>query len=181
MGIPSGYTSAQVVQAVPTGINSALVLISTTSFSAVSTISVNDVFSTTYDNYKIILTCTSQTGTAGNILMRMRVSSADNTNNEYTRSKFFYASSNSTGCDSGSTGTSSFLVGEDATNSFSLIELYAPFLSQKTKHNVQAAKENNGLIFSGSMTVTTSYTGFTLLLSSATNFTGNVSVYGYAK
>jgi len=158
-----------------------LTLISTTTFSAVATVTVNDQFSTTYDNYKILLTCTSQTGTTGNILMRMRVGGADNTNNEYTRSKFFWSSANSTGSDSGSTGTSSFLIGEDATNSFSSIELYAPFLSQRTKHNVQAAKDNNGIVYSGSMTVTTSYTGFTLLLSSATNFTGNVSVYGYAK
>jgi hypothetical protein len=160
---------------------SGLVLLNTTTFSAVASQSVNDVFSSAYDNYKIIINCNSQTGTAGNILMRLRVSGSDNSNNEYTRSKLFWASNNGSGVDSGSSGTSSFLVGEDATNSFSSIELYSPFLTGKTKHNTQAAKDNNGLIFSGSTTVTTSYTGFTLLLSSATNFTGSVSVYGYNK
>ena len=163
------------------GVAPGLVLISTTTFSAAATHTVNDVFSATYDNYKILLTCTSQTGSVGNILMRMRVGGADNTNNEYTRNKFYFTTANATGSDSGSTGTSSFLIGEDETNSFSSIELYAPFLTQKTKHNIQTAKQANGIIYSGTMTVTTSYTGFTLLLSSATNFTGSVSVYGYAK
>jgi hypothetical protein len=163
------------------GSNAGLTLINTTSFSAVASESVNDVFSADYDNYKIIVRYTTFTGTPGNAQIRLRVGGSDNTNNEYTRSKLFWASSNTSGVDSGSSGTSSFLIGEDGANSFSCIELYAPFLTEKTKHNTQAAKDNNGLIFSGSTTVTTSYTGFTLLSSSATNFTGSVSVYGYNK
>jgi hypothetical protein len=163
------------------GASSGLTLINTTDFSAVASQSVNDVFSANYDNYKILLRLTTFTGTPGNAQMRLRVSGSDNTNNEYTRSKLFWASNNSSGVDSGSSGTSSFLIGEDGANSFSCIELYSPFLTEKTKHNTQAAKDNNGLIFSGSTTVTTSYTGFTLLSSAATNFTGSVSVYGYSK
>jgi hypothetical protein len=163
------------------GSNAGLTLINTTSFSAVASQSVNDVFSADYDNYKIIVSYTTFTGTPGNAQIRLRVDDEDNTNNEYTRSKLFWASNNASGVDSGSTGTSSFLIGEDGANSFSCIELYSPFLTGKTKHNTQAAKDNNGLIFSGSTTVTTSYTGFTLLSSSATNFTGSVSVYGYNK
>ena len=45
MGVPSGYTSGQVVQAVPTGINSALVcVVAETAFSAVGTINVNNCY-----------------------------------------------------------------------------------------------------------------------------------------
>ena len=56
MGIPSGYTSAQVVQAVPTGNNSALVLISTTTITnGVTSVTVTSQFSSTYDNYKILI------------------------------------------------------------------------------------------------------------------------------
>ena len=51
MGIPSGYTSAQVVQAVPTGINSALVKINTTTVSAQNTVTLSNVFSSTYHSY----------------------------------------------------------------------------------------------------------------------------------
>ena len=49
------YTSSQVVQAVPTGINSALVFIASGSFSAVSQGTVTGCFSSTYDNYKVII------------------------------------------------------------------------------------------------------------------------------
>ena len=56
MGIPSGYTSAQVVQAVPTGINSALVLVSSTTIgTTVSSVAVTNCFSADYDNYKIVV------------------------------------------------------------------------------------------------------------------------------
>jgi hypothetical protein len=161
------------------GASSGLTLLNTTSFSAVASQSVNNVFSASYDNYKILLTLTGFSGD-GNVQMRLRVGGSDNTNNEYTRSKLFWASNNLSGVDSGSSGTSSFLIGETATNTSSSIELYGPFASELTKHNTQAAKDNNGLIYSGSSTVTTSYTGFTLLTTGST-ISGRVSVYGYSK
>jgi len=159
---------------------SGLTLINTSSFSAVSSHSVNDVFSSTYDNYKILLTNYSFTGAAGVIQMRLRVGGTDNTSNEYQRSKFFWAYTNATGSDSGSIGTSSFLIGETSTDYFADIELGGPFRTQETKHATQATRKDNGLLYAGSMTVTTSYTGFTLLTTSTT-MTGSVSVYGYNK
>ena len=51
MGIPSGYTSAQVVQAVPTGINSALVYVAGGTMSAVASVTVDTCFTATYDEY----------------------------------------------------------------------------------------------------------------------------------
>jgi hypothetical protein len=56
------YTSSQVVQAVPTGINSALVFITSGSFSAVSQGTVTACFSSTYENYRVILNCTTWGG-----------------------------------------------------------------------------------------------------------------------
>ena len=55
MGVPNGYTSAQVVQAVPTGINSALVLITSGTVTATTTTDITNVFSSTYDNYLVII------------------------------------------------------------------------------------------------------------------------------
>ena len=55
MGIPSGYTSGQVVQAVPTGINSAFVYITGASFTSATTISMAaGVFTSTYKTYQVI-------------------------------------------------------------------------------------------------------------------------------
>jgi len=53
MGIPAGYTSGQVVQAVPTGINSAFVYLGGTTGSASASINVDSVFSATYTNYLV--------------------------------------------------------------------------------------------------------------------------------
>ena len=55
MGVPNGYTSAQVVQAVPTGINSALVLISKTTPTPATQLNITSVFSSTYASYKYII------------------------------------------------------------------------------------------------------------------------------
>ena len=159
-----------------------MVLLNTTSFSGVASQSINDVFSSTYDNYKILIN-TSDSNANGSILMRMRVSGADNTNNEYTRMRIYFDTGNSTAADNGSTGTSSFLTGNLNTTSGTqtTIELSSPFLTQRTKHVTFANQTQNGLLVSGTTTVTTSYTGFTLLPLTAVSMTGTVSVYGYAK
>ena len=54
----------------------------TVSFTSASTISLNDVFSTTYDNYRIIFRST--TSTTGQIKLRLRVSGSDNTTSNYS-------------------------------------------------------------------------------------------------
>ncbi len=63
MPIPSGYTSGQVVQAVPTGINSAFVYITGASFTSATTISMAaGVFTSTYKTYQIVFTATAAAG-----------------------------------------------------------------------------------------------------------------------
>jgi hypothetical protein len=115
--------------------------------------------------------------------MRMRVSGADNSNNEYTRSRQVFDSTNTSFADNGSTGTSSFLLGQLQTTNGALncVELFSPFLTQRTKHLTVITQPNAGLITSGQTTVTTSYTGFTLIAATAVTMSGTVSVYGYSK
>jgi hypothetical protein len=187
--VKDGATAiATLGSAIDTSINTALgtkkagmVLLNTTSFSAVASQSINDVFSATYDNYKIIINISNST-LSSSLSMRMRVSGTDNTNNEYTRTKFYVDQTNAFGSDSGSAGTSSFLIGDTqgTDGNQTLIEMQAPFLTQLTKHTTIGTKRLNYFAMSGSTTVTTSYTGFTLL-QGGTNMTGTVSVYGYNK
>jgi len=73
MPIPAGYTSGQIVQAVPTGINSALVLIAKTSFTTTATWTLDNIFSATYDNYRIDMVWTQLTSTANYGVFQMRV------------------------------------------------------------------------------------------------------------
>jgi hypothetical protein len=85
MGVPNGYTSAQVVQAVPTGINSALVYITGGTIS--NTTSVDNCFSATYLNYKIVFS-NLVSGDASAVKLRMRASGSDDTNSLYSFSNF---------------------------------------------------------------------------------------------
>ena len=62
---------------------SGLTFISGATFTASSAVIVNDVFSATYKNYKIIVQGTQSSTTATAINMRMRVAGADNTTNNY--------------------------------------------------------------------------------------------------
>ena len=71
-----------------------LVLLNTTSFSAVSSQSINDVFSATYKNYLVQFVGTQST--SAGFTMRLRVSGADNTNSTYNNAGVTYLSNNST-------------------------------------------------------------------------------------
>ncbi len=61
-------------------LSSGLVLLNTTSFSAVSSQSVNDVFSATYENYFLLVRTTAS---SDNINIRMRVSGSDDSTSNY--------------------------------------------------------------------------------------------------
>jgi hypothetical protein len=179
MGIPSGYTSGQVVQAVPTGINSALVLIkSQTIGTTVSSVEVTGAFSATYDNYKVILSG-GVASTAASISLQLGSTTtgyysgyprviyssaaasnlADNNASSFTR----YASGNTNGL---------------AAN----FELLAPNLASLTIINGQSltpATSSSGGNGSGFLNDTTSYTAFTFTPASGTLTGGTIKVYGY--
>jgi hypothetical protein len=158
-----------------------MVLLNTTSFSAVSSQSVSDVFSATYDHYKILVYAT---GTASaNINLRYRVSGADNSTTNYSYE--YLDADNATvaaGRVTGQTlvGLSTLRNGEPCTVEATILN---PFGTFKTiiqdfgfdPSGLAILKANFGLF-----NATTSFTGFTLIAGSGT-MTGNVSVYGYNK
>jgi len=162
--------------ATPTS-SSGLTLISTTTMSAVASQSINDVFSTTYDNYRILINATTLTGT---LTMRFRVSGSDNTTSNYKMDLYgtsLWTSSTYAGYqESGSTNFNN--LGEASPSSISL-DVLNPFATQKTFLHGQTSQNDRGRAYQGIFDATTSFTGFSLI--PATNITGNVSVYGYNK
>jgi hypothetical protein len=60
----------------------------TVTFSGASTVSFNDVFSATYKNYLVQFNMSGST-TNTDVAMRLRVSGADNSSTNYTRSTIF--------------------------------------------------------------------------------------------
>ena len=158
-----------------------MVLLNTTSFSGVASQSINDVFSSTYNSYKIIIKATSASSLVA-LSMRLRVGGADNSSSNYTSQRLVMDSTTLTGQRSTATewgaGSLDSTVQNPAT-----IEIFNPFDTKNTLMVVDQCHTITGnivkIIASQGTTVTTSYTGFTLLC--AQNITGEVSVYGFNK
>lgn len=193
--VKDGATAiATLGSAIDTSMNTALgtkkaglVLLNTTTFSAVTSQSINDVFSTTYDNYQIKINYTNSA--IGSLRMRLRVSSTDASGSDYTTNGIVpYNISGSS--------TSTLNIAEYSQTSFyasdfggtfpdtvsAIIEVDEPFKTDKTiifTRNLRTNQTFNG-INAGFHNLATSYTGFTLI-PSAGNITGSVSVYGYNK
>jgi hypothetical protein len=176
------YTSSQIVQAVPTGINSALVCVKAeTAFTTVSTINVNNVFSATYTNY--LINILFDVSTLTNLNMRLRVGGVDNsTTQSYKRQSLEVDGSTVTGFRGDG---ESFLLGANATTAIGIIQVtvFQPFVADETpimSYNMRST--SNGVIFQNWAfhNQATSYDGFTLFPSAGT-ITGSYTVYGYGK
>jgi hypothetical protein len=161
-----------------------LVLLNTTSFSAVASQSVNDVFSATYDNYRIVLT-TIAAAAEQSIGFRLRVGGTDTTSSNYIYAEQVLGA-NGTSYNQVSTGDTKIVVGRTGVNGMGsiIIDVAQPFLAQRTTTNHLSAGDGTTTLFggrgAGSISLTTSYTGFTFFPGGST-VTGSVSVYGYNK
>ena len=159
-----------------------MVLLNTTSFSAVATQSINDVFSATYDNYRIVLTSTTSDGEA-NVRLRMRVSATDASGSNYVCSVQSLGA-NGTSYNILSTSATFMDIGRSGQTSqgIMVIDMSRPFIAASTQ-TVSSSSANGTTTFfkengAALHTLATSYTGFTILLNSGT-ITGTVRVYGY--
>jgi hypothetical protein len=162
--------------------SSGLVLINTTAFSAVSSQSINNVFSTTYESYKILLRIDSASAT-GAINMRMRVAGSDLTTGTYNYPYMFQRASFISG--RAAAATSLYIVESGNTTSqytVADVTIHGPFLTERTKLTTNAFEFNDNAIdvVGGEVADTVSYTGFTVFPGSGT-ITGSVSVYGFKK
>ena len=161
-----------------------LTQVANVSVSAASSVSLDNVFSSTYDNYIVQLNFTTGSVGAESILMRMRVSGTDNTSSNYYWS-LGYVSFTGTPAASASNSsglTASFNVSyiNSSGGGASTINLYNPFNTAVTRfHSIGGGNTNGDAILSrgGNTSVTTSYTGATIFPSSGT-MTGNIRIYG---
>jgi hypothetical protein len=161
-----------------------LTLINTTSFSAVASQSINDVFSATYDNYRVVMNI-SQSAAVG-LAFRVRVAGADLTTATYKWSRYFNFSNDGAYASSiDNTASSIDVPGGMADRGFFVFDIGNPFNAFNTHVQERASFINSSahsynFTVSGSVNNTTSYTGFTIFPGSGT-FTGTISVYGVAK
>ena len=171
-GVPSWAT--------PATPSSGLNLITSGTFTTSSSISVNNCFSATYLNYKIVIDLTAQSGGC-NFLARMRAAGSDDTGGNYNnRGAYFDGSTNQFS----DIGGSSFQIGALNTGAQAFegaveFMLYAPFASTRTKFTAITAAPDAQTISAGVNKVTTSFDGITFR-TSANDITGSYKIYGLA-
>jgi hypothetical protein len=162
-----------------------LTLISSDTFSAVSSVSVSGCFSATYDNYLIMLTGVQGSSASTIINMRMRSGSTDATGSDYSRQ---FILGNGSGISGNRTTTTNFEAISRSTTSdvnYAKIEIFDPFRAIITKAVACDSEGLNGgsirlFLATHDHNVATSYDGFTLFPAAGT-FGGTVKVYGYRK
>jgi hypothetical protein len=190
--VKDGATAiATLGQDIDTAMNTALgtkkagmVLLNTTSFSGVSSISVSDVFSATYDNYRVDVILTGASTNAADSL-RLRVAGADNSTSNYNYAGIFLRTT-AASIPYGNTNQTSFadiLAHNNNGNEAFTLNIYSPFAAERTKFNAAGFDHDGTSLLSqfqaGVFAATTSFTGFTLISGSGT-FTGRIRVYGLA-
>lgn len=176
------YTSSQIVQAVPTGINSALVLISSTTIgTAVTSVALTSVFSSTYDNYKIILSGGAASATSDGSFVLGSTTSGYYTGFAYQQISGAGSSTTSTGVTNGASSGTVFAYSANGING--MIDLYQPFLTSRTNYFFTAqtmATAGNRWQGGGFQDSATSFTGITFSTQSGHTITGGtIKVYGY--
>jgi hypothetical protein len=147
-------------------------------FTAVTSLSLNGVFSATYDNYMVSLRGTI--ASADNIYLRYRVAGSDNsTANSYVMQRLYAESTTITAARQ----TTTFIRLEtrytDVAQNGSVVNIYGPFLAQPTAlRAVNAAAGSGATIYDVAAThdQSTSYDGFTLYAD--VTFGGVLQVYG---
>ena len=146
--------------------------------SAVSSVTVSSAFSSTYDNYKIMVS----PGSSGGGAALLNITFGATATNYYWG---FAGTTYSTGAASNSSGnnTTSIPVGVHNTNGIGVsCDVISPNLAKNTivfaPFTNNATNQNAGIV-SGFLNDTTAYTAFTITCASGSLTGGTIKVYGY--
>jgi hypothetical protein len=161
------------------------ILVSTQNFSSVGSANINNVFTSTYRHYRVILQLTAATADA-NINMKMRQNGVDTSTNYYfggaygifTGTNSNWSGNNTTQWSLGSIDTSN----QNISQSYSM-DIYSPQVTRDTNISLQGWSQEQGgntywLSFSGTQNTGTQFDGFSII-ASAGNISGKTSIYGY--
>jgi len=163
-----------------------LVLVAHESFTTQSTVSVDDCFTSKYDNYRVMLNINSSSAGTGT-RMRLRASSTDSTSG-YAYSFVYFtmtaAAGNAQAVSESTFGsTAEWLLNDTFTSTGVVagIEIMRPFIAQPTGiswHGQRMAAGTAGGVMQGWNSASTSYDGITVYPVTGT-ITGSLSIYGY--
>ena len=179
-------TTAQMDTAITAG--SGLKFITGASFTTVTNFSLpNDTFTSTYDNYKIIIQITAVTADA-DFIARLRASGADDTNAKYNTGMLGLAYNGTTSNSTGE-GQTSFIFAEQDSGTVRyamVMDIIAPkkatltylqgFYTYVNKAGSAVLSRTGSMHFQDP----TVFDSFTFISSVASSITGSYKVYGYA-
>jgi hypothetical protein len=158
----------------------------TVTFSGVSSVSLNGIFSSTYTSYRIVLTNVISS-VYTEIQGRLRVSGSNNTTSNYNSLQTYTAINNAgAGVDKFAATTYWIFANVTANGQIdSSYEIWNPNATALTQYSFTHAKkydtgDNYNMIGGGIFNATTSFDGLSIIASAGT-ISGNVSVYGYTK
>ena len=142
--------------------------------SAVSSVTVNNAFSSNYDSYKIVAT-----GGAASTSIDLWMTLGATASGYYT--SLFYTIYNNTAAAVGSSNQAKWTyAGAASTTSIQLsLDIHGPYLSEQTSFSAMIASDGYAGHASGYLANSTSYTDFTVTCSTGTLTGGTIRVYGY--
>ena len=157
-----------------------LVHIHTQSFTGVSSVSVDSVFSATYESYKVIVNINSITSGTTNIRQSMRASGVDNSSSLYYSAFGYHLGGAWTTSRQIAVSNGFDLIANNgigfghATIDQIIVEPYQPQRTEMGFNLLSSVHYSGAAAFLG----TTAFDGFTLTSSSGT-ISGTIRVYGY--
>jgi hypothetical protein len=147
-------------------------------FSAVTSLSLNGVFTSDYDNYLIVMRHSSGAD-AASVTFRLRALGTDASAGNYTQ-QFIYASLTTLAGNRNTSQTSwRVFYSDDGLRSGNNVHLYGPNLAQPTAYrSIGVSGYQDAYIedLAGTHSLSTAYDGCTFISS---GITGNVHVFGY--
>ena len=154
-------------------------------FSGVTSLSLNGVFSSTYDDYIVVLRTTSSQGASG--YFRLRSSGTDATGSNYVYQYLYVSSTTVEGWRSGASNYVYMTINGSSTAPVGMhAHIYGPALAQPTAvRSVSVSKEPSDTALYIYDTATThslssTYDGFTYYVS-AGNMSGAIQVFGLSQ
>lgn len=163
--------------------NAGLNLIATSTFSAAASVSVNNCFTSTYANYRVLINISAATANA-DFYMRYRVGGVDATGSDYVTQRIQQSGGTVSGSGTGATQAYiGILSNPYPTASATTIDVLDPQIAAWSKIMGSYMYQDSGTsVYNHYISVVhraaTAYDGFSLIPSSG-NVSGTVRVYGY--
>ena len=157
-----------------------MTLITSSNYSGAATFTVDNVFSATYDYYKIICTNTSGSGSAAQININFRTGGTSNTaaSYNYAGQARLYSSATSD-FSNAAAGSNAFIWRTNGGVWSGELDVYNPYAAQRTWFTGAKMDTYEAGTVGGFFDNTTSFDGFLITNTGSTNIAGTVKIYGY--